>query len=213
MSKNKNNMESIATILPEGLTSQSVEKIAELVDNTINEQVEKKIRGLEAKVIGFLNVHMDIIQESALTQLQDKDDSFRRAQLMDQIMEAVAVEVTPKDNENVITTLVNENKASDKENDTLISELNEALEYNSKMDTAIQTLSDKLEILENENSELYESLEALMEQKKEPFKSSEKGVMQHPDGKVGSEGPDTSNQLKESVGSLLSPEIMHLMPR
>jgi len=206
-------MESIATLLPEGLTPQSVEKIAELVDSTINEQVEKKIRGLEAKVIGFLNVHMDKIQESALTQLQDKDDSFRRAQLMDQIMEVVAVEVTPKDNENVITALVSENKASDEENDTLISELNEALEYNSKMDTTIQTLSDKIEVIEEENSELQEALEAVVAQKKEPFKSSEKAVMQHPDGKVGSDGPDTSNQLKESVGSLLSPEIMHLMPR
>lgn len=206
-------MENIASLLPDGLTSQSVEKIAELVDSTINEQVEKKIRGLEAKVIGFLNVHMDKIQESALTQLQDKDDSFRRAQLMDQIMEAVAVEVTPKDHENVVTTLVSENKASDEENNTLISELNEALEYNTKMDTAIQTLSDKIEILENDNSALKEYADTIVEQKKEPFKSSEKGVMQHPDGKVGSDGPDTSNQLKESVDSLLSPEIMHLMPR
>lgn len=209
----KNQMKDIATLLPEGLTTQSVEKIAELVDKTINEQVDKKIRGLEAKVIGFLNVHMDQIQESALTQLEDRDPEFRRARLMDSIMEAVSIEVAPKDSENAITALVTEQKEAEQENDTLIAELNEALEYNTKLDRAVQTLNDKIENLEEENSALQESLETLAEQKKKPFHSMEKAVKQHADGAVGADGVDTPKQLKESVEGLLSPEIMHLMPK
>ena len=80
MSKKK--MENIADLLPAGLTEDSIEQIATLVHDTINEQVDAKMKQLAAKVIGFMNVHMDMLKEAALRQLEDENDTFKKAALI-----------------------------------------------------------------------------------------------------------------------------------
>ena len=48
----------ISTLLPEGLTEDTVTEIATLVSDVISEEVENKVKDLENKVHGFLRMKM-----------------------------------------------------------------------------------------------------------------------------------------------------------
>ena len=49
-------IKSIAELLPEGLTEETVNQIAELVDVVIKEEVNDRVKLLESKVKGFLRM-------------------------------------------------------------------------------------------------------------------------------------------------------------
>ena len=59
----------IAELLPEGLSEAAVTEIATLVNTVISEQVEEKIRGLEAKVKGFMRSRVNELKDQALAEL------------------------------------------------------------------------------------------------------------------------------------------------
>jgi hypothetical protein len=211
MSKNK--IESIVELLPEGLTENTVEKIATLVDNHLNEQLEKKINDLNSRVMGFLNLHMDMIQESAIRQLETKNSDFNRARMMDAVLEMVAVEVSDSDEERAVTKLVTENKEADAENEALVNELNKALTHNEQLEKRLNALTNKIEKEAKEKSVLEENFRVLQEERKEPFHSSERAFVQDEEGKVGANGPDRPKTIKKKhSNTLLSESIMDLMP-
>ena len=66
-----NDIKNIADILPEGLNESTVEAIFEMVDSTINEQVDEKIGLLEAKVSAYLRSKIDQLKDQALTELSE----------------------------------------------------------------------------------------------------------------------------------------------
>ena len=209
-------IDKLAKLLPEGLTEDTIKAIDKMVTTAINEQVQKKVGGLVGKVIGFMNVHIDKIQKSALVQLEEGNEAYRRAKIMDAIFESVAIEVTPQDEDNALTNIVTESKHVDSHNETLVNELNEALESNTKRGLAIKALDSKVKKLTKDNEQLQEGFKTLEEQKKEPFKSSEKTVLMDEDGNVTAKGADAPEALKEgnvahSDNPFLTKEIMSLM--
>ena len=211
MSKNK--IESIVELLPEGLTEDTVEKIATLVDTHLNEQLKKKMDSLNSRVMGFLNLNMEMIQESAIRQLETKNSEFSRARMMDAVMEMVAIEMSGNDEERAIDKLVTENKEADSENEVLVNELNKLLADSEKAEKRLKAVTNKLEKEIKEKSVLEENFRVLQEEKKLPFKSSERSVVQDETGEVGSSGPDRPKTVKKTVNSeLLDESIMKLMP-
>lgn len=201
------NTDKLAGILPDGLTEETIAAIDKLVKTAITEQVEKKVGKLTGKVIGFLNIHMDKIKDSALTQLTEENKEFRRAKMMDSILESVALEVAPDDHDSALGRLVTEQKQSDQSNDVLTSELNEALEQNTRRGIAVQILNKKAKKLEKDLELMTENFTTLQESKKEPFKSSEKGVAQDINGNVTAEGADAPEVLTEGVVKVDNPFI------
>lgn len=193
----------LASILPEGLTEETLVAIQDLV----NEHVKTKVGRLTSKVIGFLNVHMDKIKDSALTQLTEENKEYRRSKMMDAILESVALEVAPDDQSSAMSRLVNENRQSEDAQDVMTSELNEALQENTRRGVVVQALNNKVKKLERDNDLLTENFQTLQESKKEPFKSSEKSVTQYKNGKVTAEGADAPEVINEGFSNNDNPFI------
>jgi len=153
-------------LLPAGLSESAVSDINKLVEATIKERVAAEVKSLSAKVMGFLRLKHDEIQESALAQLEDTNETYRKAKLFEHIQGLMAVEVMSEDYDLPIENLVSENKKLEESLDSMSSELSEALKENTKLVNAVSLLEKKLS-----------GLEVISEQKKQPFKSSEKAVV------------------------------------
>lgn len=208
------NLDKLAALLPEGLTEETLVAVNKLV----TEAVEQRVGLLGTKVMGYLNVHFKDIKDSALRQLAEENQEFRKAKLMEDILESVALEVTPRDQSSALTRLTESAQKVDEANEVISGELNEALTENARLSAALQALHGKYTGQEKKIGQLEEALQTLAEQKKEPFKSSEKAVKQDTDGNVTATGADEGS-LREGKGEsqavdnpFLTPEILELMP-
>ena len=98
-------IKSIAELLPEGLSEETVTQIAELVDSVIKEEVNERVKLLEAKVKGFLRMEIQSIKEHALKELQEESEVYRNAQLFESIKSLMALELSEKDENNEVSLL------------------------------------------------------------------------------------------------------------
>jgi len=199
---------SIAELLPEGLSEASMVEIATLVNNVITEQVETKVRQLEAKVKGFMRSRIDVLKDQAIRELHEEDNTIRSANLFESVKTLMALELNKDDEENAISDLVQEQKEYEDEVDVLTDELRKSFEENAKLNTSLKALSNKVEKLTENKKTLEEAVEVLEESKGEPFKSSEKAL-------ILTENVD-KKEANKSEGSfyndLLTPEVMKFMP-
>jgi len=198
----------IAELLPEGLSEAAVTEIATLVNTVISEQVEEKIRGLEAKVKGFMRSRVNELKDQALRELHEEDDTLRNATLFKSVKTLMALELKKDDDDNAISDLVQEQKEFEEEVNILTDELRKSFEENEKMDTLLQALKTKVDKLSEDKVTLLEAVEILEESKDKPFKSSEKAVIIAEDvDKKEANKPDA-----QALNDLLTPEVMKFMP-
>tara|TARA_Y100000034_G_scaffold14561_1_gene15277 strand:- start:329 stop:970 length:642 start_codon:yes stop_codon:yes gene_type:complete len=199
----------IAELLPEGLSEAAVTEIATLVNTVISEQVEEKIRGLEAKVKGFMRSRVNELKDQALRELHEEDDTLRNATLFKSVKTLMALELKKDDDDNAISDLVQEQKEFEEEVNILTDELRKSFEENEKMDTLLQALKTKVDKLSEDKVTLLEAVEILEESKDKPFKSSEKAVIIAEDvDKKEANKPDA-----QALNDLLTPEVMKFMPQ
>jgi hypothetical protein len=199
----------IAELLPEGLSEAAVTEIATLVNTVISEQVEEKIRGLEAKVKGFMRSRVNELKDQALRELHEEDDTLRNATLFKSVKTLMALELKKDDDDNAISDLVQEQKEFEQEVTILTDELRKSFEENEKMDTLLQALKTKVDKLTEDKVTLLEAVEILEESKDKPFKSSEKAVIIAEDvDKKEANKPDA-----QALNDLLTPEVMKFMPQ
>ena len=158
----------IAELLPEGLSEAAVTEIATLVNTVISEQVEEKIRGLEAKVKGFMRSRVNELKDQALRELHEEDDTLRNATLFKSVKTLMALELKKDDDDNAISDLVHEQKEFEEEVTILTDELRKSFEENEKMDTLLQALKTKVDKLTEDKDSLLEAVEVLEESKKSP---------------------------------------------
>ena len=198
----------IAELLPEGLSEAAVTEIATLVNTVISEQVEEKIRGLEAKVKGYMRSRVNELKDQALRELHEEDDTLRNATLFKSVKTLMALELKKDDDDNAISDLVQEQKEFEEEVNILTDELRKSFEENEKMDTLLQALKTKVDKLSEDKVTLLEAVEILEESKDKPFKSSEKAVIITEDvDKKEANKPDA-----QALNDLLTPEVMKFMP-
>ena len=198
----------IAELLPEGLSEAAVTEIATLVNTVISEQVEEKIRGLEAKVKGYMRSRVNELKDQALRELHEEDDTLRNATLFKSVKTLMALELKKDDDDNAISDLVQEQKEFEEEVNILTDELRKSFEENEKMDTLLQALKTKVDKLSEDKVTLLEAVEILEESKDKPFKSSEKAVIIAEDvDKKEANKPDA-----QALNDLLTPEVMKFMP-
>ena len=199
----------IAELLPEGLSEAAVTEIATLVNTVISEQVEEKIRGLEAKVKGYMRSRVNELKDQALRELHEEDDTLRNATLFKSVKTLMALELKKDDDDNAISDLVQEQKEFEEEVNILTDELRKSFEENEKMDTLLQALKTKVDKLSEDKVTLLEAVEILEESKDKPFKSSEKAVIITEDvDKKEANKPDA-----QALNDLLTPEVMKFMPQ
>ena len=208
MDKSKEQTLPIAELLPEGLSEAAVSEIAMLVNSVITEQVDEKIRGLEAKVQGFIRSRVDTLKDQAVKELQEENETMRNASLFESVKTLMALELRKDDEDNAISDLVQEQQEFEAEVNILTEELRKSFEENEKLATSVNALSTKVGKLTEDKETLLEAVDILEESKDLPFKSSEKAV-------IIAEDVDKKEEARvqpQSVNDLLTPEVMKFMP-
>jgi hypothetical protein len=204
--KKKDNMLSIAELLPEGLTESAITDIADLVNTVIEEQVEEKIHQLEIKVKGFMRLKIDELKDQAMAELQENEQFVRNANLFESIKTLMALELSVEDEDSAISALVQEQDVATAEVEALTDELRKSFEVNEKLETALTAVTTKVNTLEEENTVLVASVETLQESEEKPFHSSEKAL-------VITENVDKAPEKElVDINDFLTPEVMKYMP-
>jgi chromosome segregation ATPase len=208
MDKTKEQTLPIAELLPEGLSEAAVSEIAMLVNSVITEQVDEKVRGLEAKVQGFIRARVDTLKDQAVRELQEENETMRNASLFESVRTLMALELRQEDEDNAMSDLFQEQQEFEAEVNILTEELKKSFEENERLATSVNALSTKVGKLEEDKVTLLEAVDVLEESKDQPFKSSEKAV-------IIAEDVDKKEAVKveaQSVNDLLTPEVMKFMP-
>jgi chromosome segregation ATPase len=201
-------IKSIAELLPEGLSEETVTQIAELVDSVIKEEVNERVKLLEAKVKGFLRMEIQSIKEHALKELQEESEVYRNAQLFESIKSLMALELSEKDENNAISEVVREQSEVEEENAVLVEELNSASKQIDQLERTIKLLSKKNKALEEQTIQLESEVNELNEMNDLEFKSSEKAVM------IAEEMKNTPVKKESKVNNqFLTESVMALMPK
>jgi hypothetical protein len=201
-------VKSIAELLPEGLSEETVTQIAELVDTVIKEEVNDRVKLLEAKVKGFLRMEITAIKEHALRELQEESEVYRNAHLFESIKSLMALELGQKDETNAVAQVVREQSEVEEENAVLIQELNSTAKQVEQLERTIKLLSKKNKALEEQAEQLVEEVEQLTEQSTLPFKSSEKAII------IAEEMKNTPVKKESKVNNqFLTEGVMALMPK
>jgi citrate synthase len=201
-------VKSIAELLPEGLSEETVTQIAELVDTVIKEEVNDRVNLLEAKVKGFLRMEITAIKEHALRELQEESEVYRNAQLFESIKSLMVLELGQEDEKNAVSQVVREQSEVEEENAVLIEELNSTAKQVEQLERTIKLLSKKNKALEEQTEQLVEEVEHLTEQSTLPFKSSEKAII------IAEEMKNTPVKKESKVNNqFLTEGVMALMPK
>ena len=199
----------IAELLPEGLSEAAITEIASLVNNVISEQVEEKVRGLEAKVKGFIRSRVDEVKDQARRELEEENETIRNASLFESVKTLMALELKKDDEDNAISDLVQEQREFEAEVTILTEELKKSFEENEKMGTSLLALSSKVNKLEEDKVNLLEAVDVLEESKDAPFKSSEKAIIIAEDV----DKREVNKPEAQAYNELLTPEVMKFMPQ
>jgi hypothetical protein len=201
-------VKSIAELLPDGLSEETVTQIAELVDTVIKEEVNERVKLLEAKVKGFLRMEITAIKEHALRELQEESEVYRNAQLFESIKSLMVLELGQNDEKNAVAQAVREQSEVEEENAVLVEELNSAVKQVQQLERTIKLLSKKNKALEEQTEQLVEEVEQLTEQSTLPFKSSEKAII------IAEEMENTPVKKESKVNNqFLTESVMALMPK
>ena len=143
-----NSMDQIASLLPEGLTEDTVEKIATLVHKKIEEEVNAKTEDLTVKVKAYLRGQIERLKEQAVRELELENETFRNAQLYESAKALFVTELTPDDEVTAVNLMALEQDGLSKKIDVLAGELDKSLKENVQLKNLLKVLSDKNEKLE-----------------------------------------------------------------
>ena len=208
-----NDIKNIADILPEGLNESTVEAIFEMVDSTINEQVDEKIGLLEAKVGAYLRSKIDQLKDQALAELSEESEVFRNARLFESVRTLMALELSDSDEENALSEMTSQHGELQEEFDVLGEQLNALASENEKLHGTVKVLGGKLSLteqtideLEGQNVQLLEEVENLEASKEEAFVSSEKAIV------ISSADKEINEERVHSSNEFLTDEVMKFMP-
>ena len=208
------NIENIADILPEGLSESTVEAIFQLVDSTINEQVEEKVRLLEAKVNAYLRTKIEQLKEQALTELSEENEVYRNARLFESVRTLMSLELNSDDDESALSEIAEQHSELQEEFDVLVEQVNLLVSENEKLQNTLKVLDNKVSLTESYAAELeeqkaqllseVENLEAINE---ESFLSSERAVVvSNADKEI------MKDRTQTTKNEFLIDEVMRFMP-
>ena len=198
----------IAELLPDGLDESTISAIAQIFENSLQEALDKELRLLSSKIPAFIRANVDKLKEQALVELEQEHPGFRNAQLFNHIRDVMSVELNSEDENSAVNTLSLESSKLSQDLDILTDQLNETLVENNKYKKVITLLSNKVDKLEEQNSQLKEqSLNESRVESPKPFKSSEKGLIIV----EGRRGKEESNRRSASSNEFLTEDMLRLM--
>lgn len=139
MSK-KVNRDQLVQLLPENFSDETILEVQTLVESTIEDRVSEVEKQLVTRFNSFISENIESLKEVAIKELEADNDILRQAKLFESVKQLVRDELVDDDVQQLL-------EAKDEQ----IKELEEAL----------VELKDYIDDLENKNSALHESLEAV----------------------------------------------------
>ena len=159
MSKKKNKMQSIAEILPENLSEETVNKVAELVNEAIQDEVARQVEALSTKFHGLLRLKIDEMKDTARAELEAEDPEFRNHEIMESIKGMLALEVPPENVDTIVETRLNEAAEAIEDSKAIEGELDALLSENETLKRTLKLVESKLHNLDRDNKKLQIQLE------------------------------------------------------
>lgn len=203
----KTKADSIASLLPEGLSEGAVEEIASLVNQVITEKVEEEVNTLTTKVNAYLRTKLDELKSVALKELEADNEFVRNAQIFENMKTLFSIENTKEDEDSAVSTISESYDQAVNELTTLSNQIDTLSESNEKLESGMNVLLSKIKLLEREKTQLKEEIQTLNEEQELPFESSEKAVIVS----ESDEGNDDSS-INHTLNQWLTPEVMKFMP-
>tara|TARA_Y100000034_G_scaffold106155_1_gene134668 strand:+ start:2456 stop:3076 length:621 start_codon:yes stop_codon:yes gene_type:complete len=200
----KSKAKSIADLLPEGLSEETVDSIASLVTSVVEEQVEDRMQILDAKVHAYLRMKIDEVKEQALTELEYENDTFRNAKLFENLKSYMSIEMSRTDEASTINALTEANESTLEEVSVLTEEISTILVENNKLEQTLAVLTDKIKNLEGDKEVLQEEVATLEEVKEQPFKSSEEALV------ISDDVDKSSTNKRVRSNEFLTEEVLRL---
>jgi predicted nuclease with TOPRIM domain len=203
-------MENISSLLPEGLTEDTVVEIANIIDTVISEEVDGKVRDLENKVQSFMRLKIDEMKRVAITELESENETFKNAKIFEGLKALMALELNEQDEDTAVSHAKKEIAEIQEENDVLVSELNNSLKECAKLENTLKVVSDKVRFLEEDNCQLQENVSILEEANAMPFESNERAIVISEN--VDSEPENSVDELSQAGNEFITEDMMAYMP-
>jgi len=204
----KNKIEDIAQLLPEGITEETVVEIAGVMSDLIEQRVQEEVSELTDKVFAYLSMKRQQIQEAALEELHESNDVYRDAQRFRELMGYMSVEYRPEYIDAESEKRLSEASELQSDNELLARELSESLKEQDRLAKTIQLLESKVSKREREIESLNESVHSLSEEKEAMlFESTEQAVVI-----TNNVDEEVEDEQLESIGNqFLTEEMLKLM--
>jgi hypothetical protein len=204
----KKKIDSIADLLPEGITEETVLEIASVMQDLIEQRVQEEVSELNDKVFAYLSMKRQQIQETALEELHESNDIYRDAQRFRELMGYMAVEYRPEHIDAESEKRLSEATEIVQDNEVLARELSDSLREQERLAKTIQLLESKVSKREREIESLNESAIALAEEKEAMlFESTEQAVVV-----TNNVDEEVKDEQLESIGNqFLTEEMLKLM--
>lgn len=198
----------VSELLPEGVTEDTVKALSKLLEDEVAKRVNEQTKTLTSKVVAFVKSNISQIQESALKQLEDTNETFRKAKLFEHVAGIMALENMSEDFNVPIDSLAKENAKLVDAVSTLTEELNKTYEANSILESKIEFINKKARLIESKNARLIEESKNVTGPA--PFKSSEVAKVVSRNREEPSEKEVKLERLSATQNQFLSEQIVRL---
>jgi predicted exporter len=204
----KKKIDSIADLLPEGITEETVLEIASVMQDLIEQRVQEEVSELNDKVFAYLSMKRQQIQEAALEELHESNDVYRDAQRFRELMGYMAVEFRPEHVDAESEKRLSEATELVEDNEVLARELSESLREQERLAKTIQLLESKVAKRDRDIQSLNESVVNLTEEKETMlFESTEQAIVV-----TNNVDEEVEDEQLESIGNqFLTEEMLKLM--
>ena len=204
----KKKIQDITQLLPEGITEETINEIAGVMQDLIEQRVQEEVGELSNKVFAYLSMKRQQIQEAALEELHESNDVYRDAQRFRELMGYMAVEYRPEHIDAESEKRLSQASELQEDNEVLARELSESLKEQERLAKTIQLLESKVSKREREIESLNESVQTLAEEKETMlFESTEQAVVV-----TNNVDEEVKDEQLESIGNqFLTEEMLKLM--
>ena len=155
--------EQIAKLLPENLSESGLEEIASIIEETVQERVDAEVKSLEAKVGGFMRMKLNEMKETAITELEKDNETFRAVKVYESLKSVIAEDLATSDEDAVASTYKADNEKLQETVESLNSKISSLMAENSTLEDSVVNLREDVLVLDDVS--------------KKPFKSSEQALV------------------------------------
>ena len=177
MQKKKKLLDSIASYLPNDLTEDVIEKVAQLITVTVDARVQEETEILTRKTFAFVRGNIEKLKEQAIKELELENDTFRNAQLFETVRSVFAVENTAQDDLNGFEALASIGEQQEEQNLALVSHVDKLIKENVKLKRRNKVQGDNNKKLEESLVSVKDKVSRIQETSKAERKLSDKALV------------------------------------